>query len=427
MKLADAFLESMREVIADKAEYEEFLAALRGQREYGLRVNTLKIDSSDFLRTSGIDGLSPVPWCGQGFYYDKQGQAPLGKHPLYNAGLYYIQEPSAMSAAAFLDAQPGDRVLDLCASPGGKTTQLAAALGGRGLLVSNDATFGRIPQLLRNVEMAGVRNAIVLCESPQKLATRFEGFFDRVLVDAPCSGEGMFRKDPAAITAWDESKPTRLATIQRGILNEAAKMVAGGGYLLYSTCTFNRLENEDVIEDFLRRHRDFELCGEPLRIWPHKDRGEGHFAARLRRRGEAEAKSLQKSFPKVKSDLFQDFCEKYELRLPEGDVFAHGDRLFVAPPIYPDLSGLRTIRAGLFLGTLKKQRFEPSYALALALKKSDFAQTIDLPLDSPLIAKFLGGESFEIDETDGYKLFCVQGYPIGFAKLLKGRLKGRII
>jgi len=422
MKLHESFISSLKQVLPE-GEVAEFLGALKGEREFGFRVNTLKVPVKDLCLTSG---QAPVPWCAQGFYYDKQKEAPLGKNPLYNAGLYYIQEPSAMSAAALLDAQSGDKVLDLCASPGGKSTQLASALSGEGLLVSNDASNGRIPQLLRNIEMAGVKNAIVMCETPERLAGRLNGFFDKVLVDAPCSGEGMFRKDPSAIAAWDETKPARLAQIQRGILHDAAKMVAGGGYMVYSTCTFNRRENEDVIDDFLAKNADFELVGQPLRIFPHTHRGEGHFAAKLYRKSGHKPSITATAFNHAQSALFEDFCKAHSLKLASDGIFIHGDRLFVAPKIYPCLAGLRIIRVGLFLGTLKKQRFEPSFALAMALKKQDFAQTIDLNSKDPMVTKFLSGESFEMAGEGGYNLFCVEGHPIGFAKLLNGRLKGRI-
>jgi len=250
-----------------------------------------------------------------------------------------------------------------------------------------------------------------------------------VLVDAPCSGEGMFRKDPAARAAWDPSKPARLANIQKTILHDAAKMVNSGGFLVYSTCTFNKVENEDVVGDFLAKNPDFRLAGEPLRIFPHTHRGEGHFAAKLQKIGEREGKgdcpTHLGTVPGAAE--FHQFRKLYNLTLQGEGIFAHSDRLFLAPPIFPNLSGLRIIRAGLFLGTLKKKRFTPSYALALALKKGDFSQSIDLEHNDPKIQKFLGGETFEICAPDGYSLFCVEAHPIGFAKVLKNRLKGRII
>jgi 16S rRNA C967 or C1407 C5-methylase (RsmB/RsmF family)/NOL1/NOP2/fmu family ribosome biogenesis protein len=433
----------MQAIFNDPAELNAFLASLKEKRHHGLRINTLKIGIKDFMGITGLThNLQPIPWCSEGFYYDNQAQAtaPLGKNPFYHAGLYYIQEPGAMSAATVLGVKPGDKVLDLCASPGGKSTQMASALNQDGLLVANDTNFGRMPQLLRNIEMAGIKNAIVLCETPQRLAARFEGYFDRVLADAPCSGEGMFRKDPSAISAWDEGKSARLAVIQKNILAEAAKMVAFGGYLAYSTCTFSPVENEHIAKDFLQNHKDFEAADEPIRIWPHKHKGEGHFVALFRRlpktpHGEIAAQTRNDTFGRNSGNNsnnsnfknFKDFCKRHQVNLPKGPILAHGDKLYIPPPVYPDLTGLRVIRAGLALGTLKKNRFEPSYALAMALTKNDFAPTINLPPCHPQIQQFLSGQTFHIDSEDGYSLFCVSGFPIGFAKTLNGRLKNRII
>lgn len=425
MKLPQAFLDNMKEVLS-QSELDKFVNSMSDNRHYGLRVNTLKISVDSFLRISSFEGLEPVAWCDAGFYYNAQETAPLGKNPFHSAGLYYIQEPSAMSAVHLLDVKPGERVLDLCASPGGKSTQIASALGGAGLLVSNDANFSRMPQLMRNVEMAGITNAIITCETPKKLATRFEGYFDKVLVDAPCSGEGMFRKDPASINGWDAGKPARLADIQQSILFEAAKMVKGGGYMVYSTCTFNKTENEDVIAKFLSTHKNFE-CVKVLRIFPHTDRGEGHFAVLLRNNLDAQS-SLSNRIPTKPPSLtlFDKFCSKYNLKLPSGEIFAHDDKLFIAPHIYPNMQGLQVLNTGLTLGTIKKQRFEPSYGLALALQKTDFSQVVDFAINDPNIARFLKGETFEVCGADGYNLMCIEGYPIGFGKLLKNRLKGHI-
>jgi len=417
----------MRGLLPSPAEYNAFMASLDKPRQRGLRINTLKITTEDF--EGHFPNLEAVAWCAEGRYYTNQSEAPLGKNPLYNAGLYYIQEPSAMSAAAILDVQKGEKVLDLCASPGGKSTQIASSLAGEGLLVSNDANFSRIPQLVRNIEMAGITNSIILCETPERLAPHFPAYFDKILVDAPCSGEGMFRKDPSARTAWDATKPARLAVIQKNILHHAAQMVADGGYLAYSTCTFNTTENEDVATYFLEQNKNFEQVSQ-TRIFPHAHKGEGHFVALFRKttpKTDNTDVQVQTRPQKLDKD-FQNFLDTYQITLPEGDIKSHNDKLFIPPTIYPDLSGLRVIRAGLLLGILKKQRFEPSYALAMALKPDNFANTINLPNHHPNITKLLGGETFVVDNAkDGYNLFCVEGYPIGFAKILKNRLKGRII
>jgi len=445
MNLPQDFITNMQELFTNPHEAADFFASLEKPRHYGIRVNELKIPAQDFA--ANFSDIEPIPWCKQGFYYT--GSTPPSKNPLYHAGLYYIQEPSAMSAASILNAQPGDKVLDLCASPGGKSTQIASSLGGRGLLVSNEINYGRMPQLVRNIEMAGIKNSIILCENPAKLAERFPSYFDKILVDAPCSGEGMFRKDPEAITAWDKGKATRLAAIQRDILRNAAKMLAPSGFMVYSTCTFTPVENEDIIANFLQCHPEFDsVCishaqygispantgitttnNHAARIWPHRRRGEGHFIALLHRRGGTlpPATKLQlQPLPKFTNKHFNNFYQKY-LTIRPANILEHRDTLLAIPDNCPDVTGLNIVRLGIPLGILKKGRFEPSYALAMSLTHTGFTQIIDLPPNSPHIAAFLGGQTFEISAPDGYSLFCVAGHPLGFAKVLGNRLKGRII
>ena len=443
MNLPQDFVSNMKKIFADPQEAADFFASLKEPRHYGIRVNELKVNVPDFA--ASFADIEPIPWCKQGFYYT--GSYPPSKNPLYHAGLYYIQEPSAMSAAAILNVQPGDRVLDLCASPGGKSTQIASALGGSGLLVSNEINYGRMPQLVRNIEMAGVKNAMILCEKPGRLAARFSAYFDKILVDAPCSGEGMFRKDPEAIAAWDKNKSGRLAEIQKDILRDAAKMLTAGGFLAYSTCTFSPIENEDVIDDFLRHHSDFEsVCishadygvspasqglstsnADAARIWPHRHRGEGHFVALLHRRGDLRSPDIkQLPVPQISNKHFNDFCKKHLPTHINARILEHRDSLYALPPICPDVSGLNIVRLGVLLGVSKKGRFEPSYALAMSLATADFVNAIDLPSDDPRIAAYLGGQTFEMQAPDGYSHFCVAGHPLGFAKILNNRLKGRI-
>ena len=448
MNLPQDFVTNMEKLFADPKEAANFFASFEKPRHYGIRINELKIPVQDFA--ANFDDIEPVHWCKQGFYYT--GSQPASKNPLYHAGLYYIQEPSAMSATAILDVKPDDKVLDLCASPGGKSTQIASALGGSGLLVSNEINFGRIPQLVRNIEMAGVKNAVILCENPARLAARFPVYFDKILVDAPCSGEGMFRKDPEAIAAWDKNKSARLAAIQKDILRDAAKMLTPGGFMVYSTCTFTPVENEDVIEDFLQHHSDFESVhinhddfgvspanlgintanADAARIWPHRHRGEGHFIALLRKAGgqslplQSTALRMDKLRPSD-AKYFHEFWDRY-LTIPRpGKILEHRGSLYALPDICPDVTGLNIVRLGVHMGDLKKERFTPSYALAMSLVVNDFAEVIDLPTDDPRITDYLGGQTFEMNAPDGYSLFCVDGLPLGFAKILKGRLKGRII
>lgn len=289
-QLPSAFLARMKRQLGD--QYEAFLASYAGGRTYGLRFNPLKADRQDFLKKVPF-ALRDVPWADEGFYYEADVQP--GRHALHDAGLYYIQEPSAMAAVPALDPGPGDRVLDLCAAPGGKSTQIAGRMKGIGLLVSNEIIPARAKILSQNIERMGVTNCVVCRESPERLAEAFPEFFDKILVDAPCSGEGMFRKDDTAVIEWSEENVAMCAARQRNILQQAARMLRPGGTLVYSTCTYSEAENEDVINGFLDDHPEFktEEAG-PLfdiehaaygmvRLWPHRIEGEGHFVARLRK------------------------------------------------------------------------------------------------------------------------------------------------
>lgn len=313
-----AFLEKMQQLLG--SDYSAFLSSYDNPRYAGIRVNTLKISVESFLRLSPFE-LKPVPWCPTGFYV-QEGQKP-GKHPYYHAGLYYIQEPSAMAPVEMLDVSPGQRVLDLCAAPGGKTTQIAAKLQGEGVLVANDIHADRTKALAKNVELYGVRNAVVLNESPERIADAFPAYFDKILIDAPCSGEGMFRKDEDMARQWEVHSTSKCTVMQKDILKSAAAMLASGGRIVYSTCTFAPEENEAVIAWFLDRHPDFELVPLPKepgfspgrpewlyrlnaeggdaafssesasltaqcgRLWPHQVEGEGHFLAVLQHKGPA--------------------------------------------------------------------------------------------------------------------------------------------
>ncbi|WP_164821750.1 RsmB/NOP family class I SAM-dependent RNA methyltransferase, partial [Paenibacillus koleovorans] len=259
-------------------------------RTQGLRLNPLKIkagapDASimDALRQQFV--LEPIPWCPTGYYYGESARP--GKHPYHSAGLYYIQEPSAMSSAELLAPEPGDIVLDLAAAPGGKTTQLAGMMQGEGLLVANEIHPARAKILSENVERCGIVNAVVTSAAPDQLAAKFPAFFDKIMLDAPCSGEGMFRKDEEARAEWSPEHVEMCAARQLDILDYAAVMLKPGGRLAYSTCTFNREENEDVLERFVEKHPAFEVLRSE-RLWPHRERGEGHFAALLGKRSDID-------------------------------------------------------------------------------------------------------------------------------------------
>lgn len=369
-----------------------------------------------------------------------------------------------MAPAAFLPVEPGDRVLDLCAAPGGKSTALAAKLQGEGILLSNDISASRCKPLLKNMEMAGISNAVITCESPEKLADRFFGYFDKVLVDAPCSGEGMFRREPSMVKSWSLEEVNRYAELQREILCHAAQMVKPGGYLLYSTCTFAREEDEQTVEYFLEQNADFSLQELPIcdgieegrpewtvsgredvkncrRFLPYKVRGEGHFAALFKKREEAEC--LDEAFEKadrkqivkeqtISKEKIPDAMEDFMRYIPEWKqwkkrLFFIKERAFLLPEHCPDLRGLRIVRSGLYLGDCLKKRFEPSQALAMALHPFGYKRSISFPAEDIRVEKYLRGETVDMDDSElsGWTLFCVDEFPLGWGKCNRGRLKNK--
>ncbi|MBQ5708406.1 MAG: RsmB/NOP family class I SAM-dependent RNA methyltransferase [Anaerotignum sp.] len=437
MNLPLEYMEKMKALLGE--EYDDYIASFEEGRFYGLRANTLKI-SPDALQGKGVFTLNNVPWCEPGFYYE--GEERPAKHPYYHAGLYYLQEPSAMSPAATLPVEEGDVVLDLCAAPGGKTTQLAARLNGTGLLVANDISAGRAKTLLKNVELMGIRNAIVMSETPDKIADRLPEFFDKILVDAPCSGEGMFRKEPDMVKSWDEKMLEFCQTEQAKILEACAPMLKEGGMLLYSTCTFSPEENEKSIGDFLESHSEFELVEIPkengfvkglspfeacARLYPHKLKGEGHFLALLRKKKTDGAKPVPAEDGKwtKQMDAFADFAKDVLKEMPKGIYKIYGDGLYLLPEDTPKLDKLRVLRTGWMLGTLKKDRFEPSQAFAMGLKKEEVKNVVDFPLEDDRVIRYLKGETVEGEGKDGWTLVCVDGFPLGWAKMQKGRLKNK--
>ena len=421
--LPDAFIRRMRGLLGPEAD--AFFASYDLPRAVGVRFHK----GPD--RTDLPFVLDPVPWAAHGYYYDPAARP--GLHPWHDAGVYYLQEPSAMAPAALLDPQPGERVLDLCAAPGGKSTQLARAMEGRGILVCNEISPKRAKILSGNVERLGIANALVLNETPERLAERLPGWFDRVLVDAPCSGEGMFRKEEAALTDWSEDTVAMCAARQKSILEAAAKLLRPGGRLVYSTCTFAPEENEGAVEAFLKNHPDFRpeaveaprfspgLTGTPgmYRLWPHRLRGEGQFAAVLRRADGPEAPEITLQAPEALPPESRDLLSQLP-PLPDGGAVRFGQTLYLLPPGTPELRGARVLRAGLELGQLKKGRFEPAHALALWLPAAENA--VDYPADSPEIARFLRGETLPTEQR-GWILVRVDGYGLGWGKGAAGVLK----
>jgi NOL1/NOP2/sun family putative RNA methylase len=461
-------------------EYEAFLASYDQPRTHGLRTNTLKIAPEELAARLGME-LEPVPWAPGGFYYHESDRP--GRHPYHAAGLFYIQEPSAMSAAAMLAPRPGDRVLDLCAAPGGKATHLAALMQNQGLLVANEVQPSRAYVLAQQIERLGVSCAAVTTEHPRRLAERFPAFFDRILVDAPCSGEGMFRKEPEAVKEWGIYSPAGCAARQSEILDLAVQMLRPGGYLLYSTCTFAPEEDEQVILGLIRRFPEMEVaepaaipgavpgnpawaageaagCLEPheeaqilrtRRLWPHRVRGEGHFLALLHKRaggaqaardaagalaaaertrpdqqrgpsgrrpreGRRTGDPLEKALP-----LLHEFSDRYLTVGFSGTFALWGEALYQLPEGLPDLAGLKVVRPGLHLGDVKRDRFEPSHALAMALPPQVFRQRRELSPDE--VERYLRGETLPAAGEEGWTLVTYDGFSLGWAKAAGGLLK----
>ncbi len=451
MNLPIEFEKKMKAFLGN--EWDDFLYSYDNNRFQALRFNTLKVQSPEermrILKTLKISSDKRVSWANAAYYFDENVRP--GKHPYHEMGLYYIQEPSAMSAAALLAPKPGMRVLDLCAAPGGKSTQLATYLGDSGLLVSNEINTQRSRILSQNIERMGIKNAIVTNEDSFVLASHFPGFFNAIQVDAPCSGEGMFRKLPEAIEQWSMENVAICAARQKEILDNAAVMLKPGGVIVYSTCTFSKEENEDVIEYFLERYPDFTL-EEMERFWPHKVDGEGHFVAKLVRRGcvdtdlKADRKTqknknsknrknetkpaLTKENMKLLSEFLDEtISEDMAAWIKNSRLVMFGEQLYRLPDMEVDIKGLKVQRAGLHIGEFKKQRFEPSHTLALALKLNDAKNVVKLTCDNPQTIGFFNGQSVMLSDEQaaeckkGWALVCVDGYPAGWGKVNGAQVK----
>ena len=412
--LPQAFLERMKLQLGE--EYPAFLQSLERPRAVALRFNPLKGESPVLPFVKGN-----VPWEPMGFYYDPQARP--GLHPYHEAGVYYLQEASAMAPVQLLNPQPGEKICDLCAAPGGKSTQIAGRMAGEGLLLCNELNPKRAKILSRNIERMGIANALVTNEHPQRLADRLAGFFDRVLIDAPCSGEGMFRKEEAAVTDWSQETVEMCARRQAEILHSGAQLVRPGGRLVYSTCTFAPEEDEMAVVAFLETHPEFEpepvdapwfQSGEnaSYRMWPHKLLGEGHFAAILRKKSGDTADVAAQPGEKLPA-LFSAFAKELGIRLPEGKALTFGQSLYWTPEETPILKGLKVLRPGLELGELKKDRFEPAHALALWLRSCN--TVADFPADSEAVSGYLKGDVISC-EKKGWCLVTADGYSIGWGK-----------
>ena len=452
MNLPLQYLKSMQELLGD--DYDSYLKSFDNSRLYGLRINTLKISVEEFLKICPFE-LKPVPWIENGFYYKEEDKP--AKHPYYFAGLYYIQEPSAMTPANVLPVEKNDIVLDMCAAPGGKSTELGAKLNRTGLLVTNDISNSRAKALLKNVEVFGIPNLCLLNEDPVQIVPRFKTFFDKILIDAPCSGEGMFRKDNKLIKAWEKNGPEFYSQIQRNIITAGADMLKPGGKMLYSTCTFSKMEDEETIKYLLDQRpemhlipiRDYEgfshgICTDEeentyklrntVRIFPHKMEGEGHFVALLEKDDDADISyhSLKKNTTGKLPDVLLEFINKLSFPINHDDIFIKDNYVYSVSPHIGETRNLRILRSGLLLGELKKNRFEPSQALAMALKYDEYPDSVSLSADDQRVIKYLKGETIELPEfsntTDkGWVLFCVDRYTLGWGKYDGYSLKNKYL
>lgn len=441
LKLSEEYLNRMR-VLLGEEEFSAYLKSFDEERLYGLRVNTAKVTPEAFPELVSWD-LKPVPWIPNGFYYE--GTERPAKDPYYYAGLYYLQEPSAMTPAMLLPVEPGDRVLDLCGAPGGKSTELGVKLAGKGVLISNDISNSRAKALLKNLELWGISNICVTSETPDKLADVFGPWFDKILIDAPCSGEGMFRKDDDMVKSYEERGPEYYSEIQKEITDQAVRMLAPGGLLLYSTCTFSRCEDEEIICHILENHQEMELIRLPLfegasggigldgciRLFPHKIKGEGHFISLLRKNGGGAERTAAgsrersrtepqgKKAPALPTEVM-DFLALMNREFDGSRIMIKNDSVYYLPENFVPAKELRYLRTGLLLGELKNKRFEPGQALAMTLHAEEFRQTISWKKEDDRVIRYLKGETISLTPEEGpvkgWCLVCVDGYPLGFAK-----------
>jgi NOL1/NOP2/sun family putative RNA methylase len=443
IKVSEDFLNRMRDLLGAE-EFEAYVKSFEEERLYGLRVNTLKISPEEFLKITDLT-LKPIPWIRNGFYYE--GEERPAKNPHYFAGLYYLQEPSAMTPANLLPVMPGDKVLDLCAAPGGKSTELGAKLKGKGMLVSNDISNSRAKALLKNLELWGIENICVTSEEPAKLKDIFGEFFDKILIDAPCSGEGMFRKDADMVKSYEEHGPEYYAVIQKEIVAQAVDMLVPGGFLLYSTCTFSICEDEDIIRWVLAEHKDMELISLPLfdgasdgiglsgclRLFPHRIKGEGHFMALLRKKQSLDGVEKKKDDTEKEKPLpgeLADFLSLLSKPFDTRRIYIKDEIVYYLPESFPKQGKkLRYLRTGLLIGELKKGRFEPAQPLAMVLKPEEFGQTICWNKEDERVIRYLKGETISLKEEEGQRkgwcLICVDGFPLGFAKGSGSTLKNK--
>jgi NOL1/NOP2/sun family putative RNA methylase len=430
MRLPESFLERMKIQLA--SDYNAFLEAYDKETVRGIRVNTLKISVEDFKKISPFK-LRPVPWTEDGFYIESHEKP--GVHPYYYAGLYYIQEPSAMLPAVMLKPSEDDVVLDLCAAPGGKSMQMAAMMKNQGLLIANDISSNRLRAVIRNAELLGVKNLIILNDYQSKIGPSLKNQVSKLLLDAPCSGEGMFKKHDDAVNAYKDYDINACEKMQIEIVDDILQVVGQDGEIVYSTCTFNETENEDMIKYMMSKRaftgieqaeehgfihgKDMEFA---LRVYPHLVEGEGHFAAKLKvtEGTRSPLKSLKNNQPPEVLKLFMD---ENLVKPIQGHFKVIKDKVFLLPPYQLKLKGVKLVKEGWLLGTIKKNRFEPSHAFALGLKKTEVKRVIDLAIDDVNVEKYLKCETLSCAGEKGFNIVCVSGYPLGWGKWNQGKLK----
>ncbi len=446
----EAFVVRMRGWLGEEAD--ELFAAL-AKRDYGLRLNPARGDLTA-LRASLPWPTEPVPWCPEGFLVDAAADPPrLGAHAYHTAGVYYLQDPSAMAAAVLLDPQPGEWVLDLAAAPGGKASHLAARMQGEGVLVANDVSRGRASVLAMNLERMGATNALITNAYPSQLSAAWGGLFDAMLIDAPCSGESTFGRDPHSLAAWSVEEVTRYAARQLHIVDQAAPLVRRGGQILYSTCTFSPEENEGVIGEFLTTHPEFELMDLPKlpgmgrghpewvgapdvlrqtgRFWPHRTSGHGHFYALLRRKGDPPtalpARWTEMEIPGRVLNLYRATL-KPALRIDppeEGLILDDNDHCYITPMDPALWRRLPVLRPGWWVAALRHGKIWPDHALAMALSPQDVRASVELTPDDPRLDRYYEGRSWTDKGAAGYVLVTVDGFPLGWAKRDRGKVRSR--
>ncbi len=406
-------------------EWEAFFSTYEKPPFKGVRLNPLKGTMSALKQLLPFLG-EPISWEKNGFYTT---EAKLGSSPFHAAGIFYSQEPSAMCAAPLLDVQPGERVLDLCSAPGGKGTQLACNMQGKGIVVLNEPVSSRAKILSQNVERMGIKNAVVTCALPEELSTKFAGYFDKILIDAPCSGEGMFKKNAdEALSEWNEENVQMCAERQKRILDEGTKMLKEGGRLVYSTCTFAYAEDEGQVCDYLQDHPEMTLLSQE-KLYPHKVDGEGHFAALFEKRSrtgewDTRLKCAKPWCTREGEKAYRDFEKAFFKQKFARNLYEVNGILYELPEGVFDWKGMQVLRVGVRLGEVKNGRFEPSHSLALCVQKEECKNVLDLDEGDERLEKYFRGETVEDEKiASGWCVICVRGYPVGLGKAVNGTIK----